>query len=1176
MKMKKLLAILCLCFCVPMARGDTAYFYGNGTGGGIAYAVLGVASPPTTCTYSDTADPVTIYQGTLYACGTGGTYVAIIGGSGISSLNGLTGATQTFATPGTSGTAPAWVSTGTSHTLNIPMAATATVTAGLISKTEYDVFNGKQAALGFTAVPNTRTVAGKALSSDITLASTDLSDAAAINAATLDTHAASYFQKDTKVILYTDYGSVDTNYGADDTTAWQAAVNACASPGCKIIAPPGQYKVTDLAITTPGLEIDAQGTSGGGPGTGGPQLGTVSFGCATAGHNSITIGSRAAAIYHPVRLNNITFRDVSTGQACAGGLRVINTSYVELNNVAFQGFHLANSATPTTPGLTPGTAGSLTAGTWYVAISDTISSYGNETDRSTPVSTTVSSSGSIALAAHTYTSPMNASNVWLGSTNTIAGMHLVAHDVDLTSGYTITTYTSSNANPLTFNQSGAYGLLAEGSTAGFGLAGGYTNQIVINNPQVLLGVTNAIVSSRGSSTPKIAAGNINLYATPGCGIITNGSGNITTHIEGFGSGSYGVCATGYTPFFNIGLDQLATGSYGIYGVNLYRAKIFVQASQASASPPPVTLDSGSDRNTVEVKGAGLTASIDSGTNNNLCDDATGICTYNGSKIVTRASTSTAAGFNLPHGTAPSSPVNGDVWTTSSGLYTQINSSTVGPLSTAISSYSSIVGLWTTCSSGYLKYNGTCDTPSGGGTVTASDTPAQYDFPYWTNATNLSKVTAPSVNGLYSLVYNITGSAAVAPTKMLAGVPVNNQTGSTYTLLYSDRATYLPLTGGSTFTLTLPAASGNLASNLPFLVNNKNSGNLTVTPTTPNNIDGGSSQASATVLPNWAAWMYQDSASPINWWSVKVPTYGAFGSTCTNGITWSTSTGFGCAAGTPVTSAASLTSTALMTGAGSQGAQTPSATSTLDASGNLAVAAGGSVGSADTGTPKLTFATNKVTLNQPLYLGTTSGQLVTGTSTNLTTITFPASSGAVTVTGPNVTSGLIYATAQPAAGIAAFAGSTYAVTSTTSPALGTATATSLLASGIVDGSAPVAVTTASSCTLGTTSGCSSVAYNSGYTFNQHATAATAITYTLPTAAAGKQYCVKNSYNGSAANTGTITLQTSASGQYIIYNGTLSATGGYVISGGAAGDGACVVGVDATHWSLYVQVGTWTLH
>jgi len=96
-------------------------------------------------------------------------------------------------------------------------------------------------------------------------------------------------------------------------------------------------------------------------------------------------------------------------------------------------------------------------------------------------------------------------------------------------------------------------------------------------------------------------------------------------------------------------------------------------------------------------------------------------------------------------------------------------------------------------------------------------------------------------------------------------------------------------------------------------------------------------------------------------------------------------------------------------------------------------------------------------------------------------------------------------------------------------------------------------------------------------NQNATAATAVTYNLPTAAAGKQFCFTNSNNATAANTGVLTIATSATGQFIVFtDGTLSATGGNITSGGAAADASCVVGVDSTHWQLYVQRGTWTKH
>lgn len=49
------------------------------------------------------------------------------------------------------------------------------------------------------------------------------------------------------------------------------------------------------------------------------------------------------------------------------------------------------------------------------------------------------------------------------------------------------------------------------------------------------------------------------------------------------------------------------------------------------------------------------------------------------KIGLIASTTAEASLNVPHGTAPISPVDGDVWTTSAGLYARINGITVGPM-----------------------------------------------------------------------------------------------------------------------------------------------------------------------------------------------------------------------------------------------------------------------------------------------------------------------------------------------------------------------------------------------------------------------------------------------------------------------------------------------------------------
>lgn len=49
------------------------------------------------------------------------------------------------------------------------------------------------------------------------------------------------------------------------------------------------------------------------------------------------------------------------------------------------------------------------------------------------------------------------------------------------------------------------------------------------------------------------------------------------------------------------------------------------------------------------------------------------------RLVTAVGTTAKAGVNVPHGAAPTSPVNGDLWTTTAGLYVRINGATVGPL-----------------------------------------------------------------------------------------------------------------------------------------------------------------------------------------------------------------------------------------------------------------------------------------------------------------------------------------------------------------------------------------------------------------------------------------------------------------------------------------------------------------
>jgi hypothetical protein len=129
------------------------------------------------------------------------------------------------------------------------------------------------------------------------------------------------------------------------------------------------------------------------------------------------------------------------------------------------------------------------------------------------------------------------------------------------------------------------------------------------------------------------------------------------------------------------------------------------------------------------------------------------------------------------------------------------------------------------------------------------------------------------------------------------------------------------------------------------------------------------------------------------------------------------------------------------------------------------------------------------------------------------------------------------------------------------------------SGVLGGTGADCGTGAVTVTITTTNAVSATA---GYYYNQDATAAAAITYTLPAPTAGAQLCFKNSNNGSAADTGTLELLVANTGtQSIVLNGTKSSSG-YIISSGAAGDAACLVGISTTQWEAYTQVGVWTLH
>lgn len=60
-------------------------------------------------------------------------------------------------------------------------------------------------------------------------------------------------------------------------------------------------------------------------------------------------------------------------------------------------------------------------------------------------------------------------------------------------------------------------------------------------------------------------------------------------------------------------------------------------------------------------------------------------------LTTVASTPTSAGFNVTPGVAPTAPNDGDIWTTTSGIFVQISGSTLGPLLGGVQAANTILG-----------------------------------------------------------------------------------------------------------------------------------------------------------------------------------------------------------------------------------------------------------------------------------------------------------------------------------------------------------------------------------------------------------------------------------------------------------------------------------------------------
>jgi hypothetical protein len=143
-----------------------------------------------------------------------------------------------------------------------------------------------------------------------------------------------------------------------------------------------------------------------------------------------------------------------------------------------------------------------------------------------------------------------------------------------------------------------------------------------------------------------------------------------------------------------------------------------------------------------------------------------------SKVTMAAATTAAATLNVPHGTAPTSPTDGDVWTTTAGVYVRINGSTIGPLGAG--------------GTGFAFQSAAPGAPAVGDRWIDSDTAIEYTY----------------VNDGTSSQWIETGSGS-----SVATMPQNSQSAN-YTAVLSDAGKHIfhPSTDTSARTFTIPANS----------------------------------------------------------------------------------------------------------------------------------------------------------------------------------------------------------------------------------------------------------------------------------------------------------------------------------------------------------------------------------
>lgn len=152
------------------------------------------------------------------------------------------------------------------------------------------------------------------------------------------------------------------------------------------------------------------------------------------------------------------------------------------------------------------------------------------------------------------------------------------------------------------------------------------------------------------------------------GIDDNATVEVLNLANSNGSMTLGAAGAGFTVNRSVN-DQilvLVGGSGTADGGNLQ-----LYGSTHATQPGSIILRSGASNIIAYVASTGLmTISAITGI---------GITASASTRLALSAGTTAVSSLRIPHGAAPTAPVNGDIWTTTAGLFVRINGATVGPL-----------------------------------------------------------------------------------------------------------------------------------------------------------------------------------------------------------------------------------------------------------------------------------------------------------------------------------------------------------------------------------------------------------------------------------------------------------------------------------------------------------------